>query len=113
MIRRPPRSTLFPYTTLFRSINSPSKRISIEGARIMKENRAVLRFVWVAVLFLAFIGIAVATRRSIVLVRPGALSARNNPAAELDAAFADRRTLTLAHIVPGILFMVLGLLQFL
>src|SRR5256886_5222409 len=23
MIRRPPRSTLFPYTTLFRSINSP------------------------------------------------------------------------------------------
>ena len=78
----------------------------------MKENRAVLRFVWVAVLFLAFIGIAVATRRSIVLVRPGALSARNNPAAELDAAFADRRTLTLAHILPGILFMVLGPLQF-
>src|SRR5258708_31761092 len=55
MIRRPPRSTLFPYTTLFRSINSPSKRISIEGARIMKVNQAVLRFVWVAVLFLAFI----------------------------------------------------------
>src|SRR3712207_9022896 len=24
MIRRPPRSTLFPYTTLFRSISSPS-----------------------------------------------------------------------------------------
>src|SRR3989442_8840090 len=23
MIRRPPRSTLFPYTTLFRSINAP------------------------------------------------------------------------------------------
>src|SRR2546430_10858096 len=27
MIRRPPRSTLFPYTTLFRSIHSP-KRIA-------------------------------------------------------------------------------------
>src|SRR5258708_29655499 len=26
MIRRPPRSTLFPYTTLFRSISSPSSR---------------------------------------------------------------------------------------
>src|SRR2546430_7714785 len=25
MIRRPPRSTLFPYTTLFRSIASPAK----------------------------------------------------------------------------------------
>src|SRR2546421_2047493 len=25
MIRRPPRSTLFPYTTLFRSIKSPPK----------------------------------------------------------------------------------------
>src|SRR5438477_2831643 len=26
MIRRPPRSTLFPYTTLFRSLPSPSSR---------------------------------------------------------------------------------------
>src|SRR3712207_7363027 len=26
MIRRPPRSTLFPYTTLFRSRRSPSRR---------------------------------------------------------------------------------------
>src|SRR5258708_29975111 len=26
MIRRPPRSTLFPYTTLFRSINQDSRR---------------------------------------------------------------------------------------
>src|SRR5216683_6516439 len=27
MIRRPPRSTLFPYTTLFRSIRSPGPHI--------------------------------------------------------------------------------------
>src|SRR3712207_6971907 len=26
MIRRPPRSTLFPYTTLFRSLSSPRRR---------------------------------------------------------------------------------------
>src|SRR5256885_8749673 len=26
MIRRPPRSTLFPYTTLFRSVGDPGKR---------------------------------------------------------------------------------------
>src|SRR5258707_14328779 len=29
MIRRPPRSTLFPYTTLFRSIPEKSPRVSI------------------------------------------------------------------------------------
>src|SRR2546426_5939543 len=33
MIRRPPRSTLFPYTTLFRSVQSgPAARVSERGA---------------------------------------------------------------------------------
>src|SRR3712207_7459104 len=27
MIRRPPRSTLFPYTTLFRSLQKPNRRL--------------------------------------------------------------------------------------
>src|SRR3712207_8183052 len=32
MIRRPPRSTLFPYTTLFRSFRTPSKSmIAVES----------------------------------------------------------------------------------
>src|SRR5256885_12567308 len=31
MIRRPPRSTLFPYTTLFRSL--PRRRVSVRQAR--------------------------------------------------------------------------------
>lgn len=78
----------------------------------MGSNRVLVRFVWVAVIFLALIGIAVATRRTVVLLKPWALSARNNPAAALDSAFADRRTLTLLHILPAILFMVLGPLQF-
>src|SRR5712675_2258884 len=78
----------------------------------MKANPALVRFVWVAVIFLAFIGIAVATRRSVVLLKPGALSSRNNPAGDLDKAFTDRRTLTLMHIVPAMLFMILGPLQF-
>jgi len=78
----------------------------------MKVNRVLARLIWVVVIFLAFIGIAVATRRSVVLLRPGALSSRNNPAAELDQAFTDRRTLTLTHILPAMLFMVLGPLQF-
>src|SRR3989475_12668684 len=32
MIRRPPRSTLFPYTTLFRSLRHPVQRAAV-GAR--------------------------------------------------------------------------------
>src|SRR5256885_9623951 len=33
MIRRPPRSTLFPYTTLFRSISSPTAlRADVTGS---------------------------------------------------------------------------------
>src|SRR6266478_10167976 len=78
----------------------------------MSANRGLVRCVWVAVIFLAFIGIAVAARRSIVLLRPGALSARNNPAADMDSSFADRRVLTLTHILPAMLFMALGPLQF-
>src|SRR5437588_7712317 len=31
MIRRPPRSTLFPYTTLFRSIELPLSRRELSG----------------------------------------------------------------------------------
>src|SRR2546425_7284117 len=35
MIRRPPRSTLFPYTTLFRSLrHAPPDRGRIEAARL-------------------------------------------------------------------------------
>src|SRR3989441_12176849 len=38
MIRRPPRSTLFPYTTLFRSLLSPERR-----ARYLEPKSARLR----------------------------------------------------------------------
>src|ERR1043165_133357 len=31
MIRRPPRSTLFPYTTLFRSLRSLRARMALDG----------------------------------------------------------------------------------
>src|SRR2546422_5999148 len=33
MIRRPPRSTLFPYTTLFRSIDRPWRLHAVPGNR--------------------------------------------------------------------------------
>src|SRR3712207_8200162 len=41
MIRRPPRSTLFPYTTLFRSSNSKQEIINFR--KIIRPQRAVLR----------------------------------------------------------------------
>ena len=74
--------------------------------------RTLIRFLWMAVIFLAFIGLVVATRRAIVLFKPGALSSPRNPAGDLDAHFASERTLVLTHILPAMLFMILGPLQF-
>src|SRR5690349_24110869 len=34
MLRRPPRSTLFPYTTLFRSVRVPRQRAPRRGKRL-------------------------------------------------------------------------------
>ena len=78
----------------------------------MSPNRTLVRSLWTAVILLAFIGLAVAARRSIVLLKPAAMSSRNNPAAALDAHFANHRALTLAHVLPAMLFMILGPLQF-
>src|SRR3712207_8754338 len=38
MIRRPPRSTLFPYTTLFRSVSAP-----LDGDRLAQEDECAGR----------------------------------------------------------------------
>src|SRR2546430_12736247 len=43
MIRRPPRSTLFPYTTLFRSEKALSPRVSSSNARLSYPARRWLR----------------------------------------------------------------------
>src|SRR3712207_7919932 len=42
MIRRPPRSTLFPYTTLFRSITEAELKAGIRRATIACEMNPVL-----------------------------------------------------------------------
>src|SRR2546429_3570021 len=43
MIRRPPRSTLFPYTTLFRSIEPTRGRVLIDGHDTTGEPAHLLR----------------------------------------------------------------------
>src|SRR2546426_8766248 len=37
MIRRPPRSTLFPYTTLFRSLRFPERSTTFFGAVLVPQ----------------------------------------------------------------------------
>src|SRR2546429_7366532 len=49
MIRRPPRSTLFPYTTLFRSSTPSAMRLTVPR-RILPERVFGNRFTTVAVL---------------------------------------------------------------
>src|SRR2546430_16726509 len=44
MIRRPPRSTLFPYTTLFRSNSCANRlRTSASGAPVRSHNELIAR----------------------------------------------------------------------
>ena len=87
----------------------------------MKPGIHLRRALWSAIIFLAFIGVAVALRRMVHLLpvvvkgyHPPA--ATSNPVAArfaaLDDLFARYPILTLVHIVPGLLFMVLGPLQF-
>src|SRR3989442_8591940 len=42
MIRRPPRSTLFPYTTLFRSLFYADKNVMIVGAKRADDGDGVI-----------------------------------------------------------------------
>src|SRR2546426_5557889 len=46
MIRRPPRSTLFPYTTLFRSVSWRKRRRNTERTTRPSKRRATARFGW-------------------------------------------------------------------
>src|SRR3712207_7953298 len=52
MIRRPPRSTLFPYTTLFRSLRPPQMLVDIGTSRVgtVRALESQLREVGVAML---------------------------------------------------------------
>src|SRR2546429_7371053 len=43
MIRRPPRSTLFPYTTLFRSFYAPWKERALIPGHVNRIDRRFLR----------------------------------------------------------------------
>src|SRR3712207_6909408 len=71
MIRRPPRSTLFPYTTLFRSGRPGRARRSFEAVALM----------------LAFPGVEL--RRHVILVMLGEDVVGDEQAAGLEAPLGD------------------------
>ena len=74
----------------------------------MDAGRAT-RTIWVGTIVLSLIGVAVVTRRLLTLTN--AIPAAG-PTTGLDAGFARHETLTIIHIVPGLLFMLLAPLQF-
>jgi uncharacterized membrane protein len=78
----------------------------------MAVSKTVSRVVWTFVVFLVVIGIAAVTRRSLVLLWPATFAGNYAPAAALDTGFARHVALTFVHILPGGLFLSLGLLQF-
>jgi uncharacterized membrane protein len=74
----------------------------------MEREPRFTRAVRIIVIVLAAIGMAVVIRRVTVL----ASGPSTGYAASLDAGFARHPALTLIHILPGFLFMILGPLQF-
>jgi uncharacterized membrane protein len=79
----------------------------------MPEPKLATRFIWIALWFLVVIGVAAATRRTIVLFFPGNLGGgASSPAAALDTGFARHTALTLIHILPGAVFLMLAAVQF-
>ena len=77
----------------------------------MRSNTTLVRLLWTGVWVLAFIGIAAAAHRILSLEFPEKFSRSNSPAAVLDIGFTQHKMLTLVHVLPGVLFMVLGPLQ--
>jgi hypothetical protein len=75
------------------------------------SKRAAARLVWTLTLLLVAIGLIVAVRRTYVLLSPQE-HPRFAAAAALDTGFAAHRLLTLVHVLPAALLIVLMPLQF-
>jgi uncharacterized membrane protein len=78
----------------------------------MRPKTWIVRAIWTVVIFLALIGIGAAIRRAVALSSPARQGKSSNPFSDFDGGFARHRVLTTVHIAPGVLFMVLGPLQF-
>src|SRR5260370_33700101 len=87
------------------------KENSLVDNSMRLPNTKLVRLLWTGVWVLAFIGLAAAIHRILALEFPETFSRNNSPAAVMDIGFSRHKLLTLIHVVPGMLFMVLGQLQ--
>jgi uncharacterized membrane protein SirB2 len=78
----------------------------------MTHDKAAGRLIWSLTLVLAMIGLLAAIRRAYVLLDPPKGPPRFAAAVAMDAGFAQHKALTLAHIVPASVLIVLMPLQF-
>jgi len=78
----------------------------------MKPNPALVRILWAITLLLMLIGVAIVVRRTVALLAPSPAPANFPEAAAMDAGFAPHPFLTMLHITPGLLFILLAPLQF-
>jgi uncharacterized membrane protein len=81
------------------------------GEQVMMRPRWTSSLVWTVVIVLVVIGLAAVTRRVLDLAQVIPPTPSTMRGGAFDAGFAQYPLLTLAHIIPGALFMVLGPLQ--
>src|SRR3954468_6826050 len=77
----------------------------------MWTQRWAARLAWAAVIVLAIIGLAAVTRRVLDVAHIIPPTPETMRGGSFDAGFGQHPLLTLTHILPGALFMVLGPLQ--
>ena len=78
----------------------------------MKPHPTFVRIIWTITLLLMLIGVAIVVRRSLVLLAPSPPPSNFPEAAQMDVGFARHPLLTMVHITPGLLFILLAALQF-
>src|SRR6266568_4307123 len=77
-----------------------------------RPSRATVRLLWWITCLLVAIGVAIVFRRTLTLLAPSPPNPRFPEAAAMDAGFARHPVLTMVHITPGLLFVLLAPLQF-
>ena len=77
-----------------------------------RSGAMLVRLLWLSTLVLVLISVAMVTRRALDLFGIVPSSSALSDSAPPDAAFARHALLTMVHIVPGLIFVVLGPLQF-
>ena len=73
---------------------------------------ATVRILWTLTILLCLIGVVIVIHRATAIIAPMPAPASFPERAELDAGFARHPLLTMFHIIPGLVFIVLAPLQF-